>query len=132
MLTQPFTDIAVVTPGSNKPWRQDPVDQRFFWIKLRQAWNNTLIILEKNPSGEYQELPFDADFMVKLKSGRFSDFVEDSIGVSADGMFLWRFSTDTSETSELVYADRYPALIGSDSEQRDYIIYDSNNVDLTY
>lgn len=95
-MPKPFADIAAVA-NPNKPWIQDPADSRFFFIKLKRPWNPTEKYLEKNPStGQQQALAFDPSFLNKRQQG--TAIAEDAIGMSPDGLTLWRFSSDSAPT----------------------------------
>jgi hypothetical protein len=97
---KPFQNISF--PGDSRhPWVQDPRDKRFFFISLTRAWNPQKdTYYEKNPqTGEFQALVFDPDFLNKRLKGNV--IPEDSIGISSDGLTLWRFSLDSTATLEI-------------------------------
>lgn len=97
---QPFQNISF--PGDlQHPWAQDSGDKRFFYISLTRAWNPKRdTYYELNPkTGEFQALVFDPDFLSKRSRG--GAIPEDSIGISADGLTLWRFSSDSKPALDI-------------------------------
>lgn len=140
-MLKPVSNIAFVA-NSNKPWVQDPSDLRFFSIKLKHPLNGAVTISEKNlRTGKYQVLFFDPDFVAKREAGRIDEITEDAIGLSSDGLVLWRFSTNTAPSSDVAYdneqsspspafPDRF--LMGKDTSGKSYYLVDSDNVALIY
>jgi hypothetical protein len=90
---RPFTEISKADPKA--PWIQDLTNDLFFWVELNRPWNPKQdVYYERNPrTSRFQALKFDADFLGKRDRGEIPD--EDAIGISADGLKLWRFSSDS-------------------------------------
>jgi hypothetical protein len=95
-MRKPILAIAAAL-RKNNPWTQDPTNEKFFFIKLTSAWGQNSRYYEKNPkTGQPQQLAIDPDFINKRVRGE--PIAEDAIGLSADRLTLWRFSSDTTPT----------------------------------
>jgi hypothetical protein len=90
---KPFSEIF---KGDIKaPWTQDLTNDLFFWVELNRPWNPKQdIYYERNPhTQKFQALKFDPDFLGKRDRAELPE--EDAIGISRDGLKLWRLSSDS-------------------------------------
>lgn len=123
MAIRQATELFNLSPAG-QIWTQDPARPSIFTASLKSPWNNNVNrYREKKQNGTIGTLAFDPDFVTKLQAGNLNAIAEDAVGISADGLTLYRKSADSTPTRPVddiqfddgVYPTNFTLLMGDSS-----------------
>lgn len=95
MAIETATTIFNLNPAG-QVWTQTANNPAIFTASLKRPWKaNSDRYREKKQNGTIGVLALDPDFVTKLEAGDIEAIAEDAIGISPDGLTLYRKSVDS-------------------------------------